>query len=374
MSAAGGNAASKEREREKLLAEKEDDWVDMRILEGWGHGFLQMPAMLPESRSVIHEMADWIGDSFAKNKAAIAVRSPPPAVGVTLPKRGALPPLPSVANGSSTPTRASSGARSSSPAPRSRSPFVVPPLPVEIGRRGSSSTNKARPNLLASSPVTSADLSHPMSSETETETEKEELLTFRPRKNRSPPSSTSAGSKDPVVVNGSHSPSSSSSSAETIGGMIPSTLRPDEDKTPRRPSFRDEKDRRAAAAALKNSLKDSVTAPSPSSPDSQRPSISRAPASFPSPTQQSHDIIGTFTPPVVSPSNPTPTTPKSSMFLTEAELLRRRRVDAVFGLGDSGSVVPSDEENDGSRKKKTTSRMLREDSSASDVDPNALGI
>ncbi|WOO81092.1 Hormone-sensitive lipase [Vanrija pseudolonga] len=49
-----------------ILRETDDDWVQMRIIEGWGHGFMQMTALMREVESVLVEMADWIDESFER--------------------------------------------------------------------------------------------------------------------------------------------------------------------------------------------------------------------------------------------------------------------------------------------------------------------
>ncbi|KAK8869902.1 hypothetical protein IAR55_000470 [Kwoniella newhampshirensis] len=49
-----------------ILRETDDDWVQMRIIEGWGHGFMQMSSIMSEVDPVLIEMADWIDESFAK--------------------------------------------------------------------------------------------------------------------------------------------------------------------------------------------------------------------------------------------------------------------------------------------------------------------
>lgn len=50
-----------------IIRETDDDWVSMRIIEGWGHGFMQMSALMREVDSVLVEMADWIDESFEKH-------------------------------------------------------------------------------------------------------------------------------------------------------------------------------------------------------------------------------------------------------------------------------------------------------------------
>ncbi|KAH7108485.1 alpha/beta-hydrolase [Auriculariales sp. MPI-PUGE-AT-0066] len=47
-----------------LLSEREDDWVQLEILEGWSHGYLQMSALLPDARSTIARIGEWISEAF----------------------------------------------------------------------------------------------------------------------------------------------------------------------------------------------------------------------------------------------------------------------------------------------------------------------
>jgi hypothetical protein len=49
-----------------IIRETDDDWVQMRIIEGWGHGFMQMTSLIKEVDAVLAEMADWIDESFVK--------------------------------------------------------------------------------------------------------------------------------------------------------------------------------------------------------------------------------------------------------------------------------------------------------------------
>ncbi|OCF35405.1 hormone-sensitive lipase [Kwoniella heveanensis BCC8398] len=49
-----------------ILRESDDDWVQMRIIEGWGHGFMQMSSLMREVDPVLADMADWIDESFAR--------------------------------------------------------------------------------------------------------------------------------------------------------------------------------------------------------------------------------------------------------------------------------------------------------------------
>ncbi|GAA97362.1 uncharacterized protein L969DRAFT_87298 [Mixia osmundae IAM 14324] len=54
-----------------IIDQTEDDWIELRIIEGYSHGFLQMLQLLPEVAGTIDFMADWISETF---KAAHAER------------------------------------------------------------------------------------------------------------------------------------------------------------------------------------------------------------------------------------------------------------------------------------------------------------
>lgn len=57
---------AKAKEPDHILRETDDDWVQTRIIEGWGHGFMQMASLMKEVDLVLTEMADWIDESFEK--------------------------------------------------------------------------------------------------------------------------------------------------------------------------------------------------------------------------------------------------------------------------------------------------------------------
>jgi hypothetical protein len=54
-----------EEKEDPILHEDDEDWVQMRIIEGWGHGFMQMLSLIGSVESVLHDMADWIDEAFA---------------------------------------------------------------------------------------------------------------------------------------------------------------------------------------------------------------------------------------------------------------------------------------------------------------------
>lgn len=64
----GKSFAAKMDTPDPILSELDDDWVQMRIIEGWGHGFMQMSSLMREVDPVLMEMADWIDESFEKAK------------------------------------------------------------------------------------------------------------------------------------------------------------------------------------------------------------------------------------------------------------------------------------------------------------------
>lgn len=80
-------------ERGKLAKETEDDWVQMVLFSDWSHGYLQMPTLMSEARTVrmlticvvrfwlistqvIDELAEWIDVAFSKNSDAALNNNP----------------------------------------------------------------------------------------------------------------------------------------------------------------------------------------------------------------------------------------------------------------------------------------------------------
>ncbi|KAI0000529.1 Alpha/Beta hydrolase protein [Russula vinacea] len=43
-----------------LEVESDEDWLQMQIFSGWSHGYLQMPALMPEAQVAIDDIATWI--------------------------------------------------------------------------------------------------------------------------------------------------------------------------------------------------------------------------------------------------------------------------------------------------------------------------
>ena len=57
----GGAAAM---QHDPIEDEDAEDWVQMRIIEGWSHGFLQMSSLLPEAKQVITFLGTWATEIF----------------------------------------------------------------------------------------------------------------------------------------------------------------------------------------------------------------------------------------------------------------------------------------------------------------------
>jgi hypothetical protein len=53
-----------EDELSHLEVESDEDWLQMQIFSGWSHGYLQMPALMPEAQIAIDDIATWIEGVF----------------------------------------------------------------------------------------------------------------------------------------------------------------------------------------------------------------------------------------------------------------------------------------------------------------------
>ena len=54
-----------EDELSHLEVESDEDWLQMQIFSGWSHGYLQMPALMPEAQIAIDDIATWIDGVFS---------------------------------------------------------------------------------------------------------------------------------------------------------------------------------------------------------------------------------------------------------------------------------------------------------------------
>ncbi|KIY50479.1 alpha/beta-hydrolase [Fistulina hepatica ATCC 64428] len=58
--------ATLRKERDRLTLESQDDWVHMVLFSDWSHGYLQMPAIMAEAKTVIEDTAQWMTHAFEK--------------------------------------------------------------------------------------------------------------------------------------------------------------------------------------------------------------------------------------------------------------------------------------------------------------------
>ncbi|PWN50988.1 alpha/beta-hydrolase [Violaceomyces palustris] len=88
--------------RHPLEDEDPEDWVQMRIIEGWSHGFLQMSSLMPEAKQVISFLSTWLSLTFEdfnekldeKAEREQAVRPKPASMSKNTVDRSALPASP----------------------------------------------------------------------------------------------------------------------------------------------------------------------------------------------------------------------------------------------------------------------------------------
>lgn len=136
------------RERDLLATQDDEDWATMQIFSEWSHGYLQMPMLMQEARTAINDLADWIDEAFARKKMGASSR------------------------------REVAGSAS--------------------GAFGAKRTSPSRHAAKAAPPSPHEDGSTSVTSETEQETETDDLLTFLPKKRASPPlSSDNSGTRQP---------------------------------------------------------------------------------------------------------------------------------------------------------------------------------
>ncbi len=55
---------------DELLSQNEDDWVQLEIIEGWSHGYLQMTPIMHEAKEAIEHLGGWMADMFALHQEA----------------------------------------------------------------------------------------------------------------------------------------------------------------------------------------------------------------------------------------------------------------------------------------------------------------
>ncbi|KAK4047127.1 hypothetical protein OIV83_005579 [Microbotryomycetes sp. JL201] len=316
--------------RDPILEEHEDDWVDMRILEGWSHGYLQMVALLPEAEHAINMMADSITESFDRhqaktNKARQEQEQTPPRI--TSPARAKF---------GSPATGATLKPNSTSESEKDDEVNVLSFTPRR--RRPSPSQSRAEsplPGSLSPPPPTARRLRSSSSEDgaasTSTDATSRSLL--------SPDSGLSPSSLGSAWADSSTAFSSLSPGVEADGRKFVSTniMSP-------------------AEHALKDELASTLPARSRSSTNESRnppPVVVSSDDDKPSKIMK-QGRSGSFGGTPLSSSSPTPSLPAN--LIDAKELLRRRRDDVVYGISATNSAVASDEEEDVTRSKARTTK------------------
>ena len=314
--------SGKKDDPDHILRETDDDWVQMRIIEGWGHGFMQMSALMREVNSVLVEMADWIDESFERHDIirrdvheVAAARRAASAAGVD---EYARP-----------------------------EEHIPPPVSTHVKPVGS-----YKPST-ADSVLGGADLGAPLASDLG-EDEEEGQITFTPKtKRRQPPPSRFT----PVPRRPSKERLLHRSDSAPKFDLDPSSASPSEPPTPEESPAEAPRGSGAFAFFTSRSSAPSKTAtpPSaftsaPSTPGSlfgqRRPSNSQssAPPSKPTNSLVAAAVAGArAASPALAAAG---LVPQSVESLSEAEIMRRRRLEAVLGLGETVSEAVSDEEED----------------------------
>ncbi|KAG8956174.1 hypothetical protein FRC04_004250 [Tulasnella sp. 424] len=264
----------------RILAETDQDWVQLRIVEGWSHGYLQMHSLIPEVGLALQHLAEWMEDIFARQR---------------LERDG-------VAHASAMKGNADE----------------------EIEGRRSMTTPKARKQ--------SAEKAAQRRQDTGTsETETEGPLTFTPKKRRTPPTSFSNVPENGSQGDRATSQVGSSSSGETlIGPFTPDSIEAISkggnatiSVSARRPREGTERHAGPGDGNRKSPHPAAAAETTPKGPDGGKVAAGVAKGLLPTRT------LGVTT---SGTRTGTPVFAQGSQPLSEAELMKRRREEAVVGL------------------------------------------
>lgn len=308
-----------------ILRETDEDWVQMRIIEGWGHGFMQMASLMREVDSVLTEMADWIDESFQK-----AMEKDKDIHDVAAAKASFQP--------------------------------DVPPLLSPVDHLPPPAFTHVKPARSYKSPAShtgGADLGAPVPSAQQDDQE-EGVIAFTPKsKKKTPPASkfipvVRRPSKDNLDLHRSDSAprfdiDETGSSGEAMDIETPPLGQkslPGFDPIPKGSgAFAFFGSNRPGHKAVPKVIPPPAPGPVPlygSSTISRRPSNSSTTATKPQNSLVAAAVAGArAASPALAAAG---LAPQSIGNVSEAELMRRRRMEAVFGIGDVDSAVASDEE------------------------------
>ncbi|EPQ29478.1 uncharacterized protein PFL1_03233 [Pseudozyma flocculosa PF-1] len=304
---AGGGAASAV--RDPIEDESPEDWVQMRIIEGWSHGFLQMSSLLPESKQVISFLGTWMSLTFEDHNDRVRELEQ---------QRQAESQPPSATPTALQPRQHDGQLEAASPSPAGRAAGQgqgTPSLqPSAIGGEAS-----PRGGTQPSRQAVEGD-----ADDEDDDEDEDGPITFVPKARRSPS------------------------------------------------ALRREQQPRGRPASFSNGDVPSRQGLSP-------PQVASAPGAS-SPRRRSLDVFGERSEPSSSGEGAAAASPRRgskngaapldekymALLVTEKELLKRRRDDVVFGLGNSASAIESDDDdgdgdgNDGERRRGAAARTGEE--------------
>ncbi|KAK4705416.1 hypothetical protein P7C70_g794, partial [Phenoliferia sp. Uapishka_3] len=299
-------SASTSSQQDNILDETEENWVQMKIIEGtsWSHGYMQMISLLPEAVHAINMNADWIIQAFEAHETK--ERKP-----MSTPSHLVVP-----------------GSRLATVHSRSTSP----------GGAGATSESEKEEDVLSFTPRKRRGSGRP-----ESPTAGGPFASHRSDcSSRRLPASGSS-SDDAVSTSTPRTPSESHLSpplsAHKIEGVDGATLPPPllQLVSPHERALRAELanaqighgDSRLGASLVRR-----VTAPS----------------SYPESMSDDERMLGPGRAPAIktarSGSDGTLPSPLPANFVDAKDLLRRRREEALFGISAASSAQPSDEERD----------------------------
>lgn len=337
-----------------ILRETDEDWVQMRIIEGWGHGFMQMTSLMREVEGVLVEMADWIDESFVK---AIDLRHDIEEIKAAH------------YHSSSTPTN------NDVPTTTLISPteHLVPHISTHVKPTGeykkvSSALHTGYPDLEGLENFNGGEGG-----------DDDGVLAFTPkaknkRKTSLPPSKFSPvprrPSKETLYVKRNNSAprfdiDETGSSGEAVLIRTPPLgsriLRPEQEIPKGSGAFAFFNPRKPNTTTT--TIPTSISVTNPGGPTPIHPSAFAPYGSIPAPTSR-RPSNSTGTPPINKPTNSLVAAavagaraaspalaaaglvPQQVENVSEAELFRRRRMEAVFGMGDTESAGHSDDDGD----------------------------
>jgi hypothetical protein len=309
----------------------------MRIIEGWGHGFMQMASLMKEVDSVLTEMADWIDESFEK----------------------ALETQRDVEEVAAAHSAAQAAFQPDAPVQLSPKDTLVQPTSTYVKPVKDYSESPRRS-------LGGADLGAPVASSStmaanEEEGEEDGMISFSAKAKKTPPPSRyhpvpRKASREHLYRSSSavkFDQEQSGSSGETVSVKTPPMnigLFGQEEEAkgsgafaffnPSAPVNRSKG--KAAARPIPNhsSIYGSAPAPRRTSNSSTRPAS--PPINKPTNSLLSAAVAGArAASPALAAAG---LVPQSIGNVSEAELMRRRRLEAVFGMGETDSDHPSDAE------------------------------